>query len=266
MGKPKRIPTPEEYEEDKQIILNAYKAGLPVRRMLAKFDYTKTYIANMKETLIKEGLITEEEIKSAFEKYIKENPPAQGLDKSRVRKYKGTEKTEKRHDKSLENKEKVFELVKQNYNKSQIARKLKITATNVEWHIKDLISEGKLQRNEVEKGNNSLDDNIIDKNAPEYLELREQVIQCLKKGWKNFYIRKVLNITPYDFDIYIRDIKRKKIMTSEEINEARERKYQEDLKFIEDCINDDDLTVLEIRELKPEFTYNEVYSNDKETY
>lgn len=107
-GKPKRIPTPEEYEKDKQIILSSYKEGLPVRRMIARFGYTKTYISKIKNTLIAEKLITEDEIKSASLEYYKENPNAQGLDKSRVRKSKGTEKAEKRHNKSLEKKKKFL--------------------------------------------------------------------------------------------------------------------------------------------------------------
>ena len=65
-------------------------------------------------------------------------------------------------------------------------------------------------------------------------------------------------------DVYIRDIKRKKIMTSEEIKIARENKRQEDLKFIVKCVNDDKLSITEIRELKPEFSYNEVTPMIKE--
>ena len=95
----------------------------------------------MKNTLIVEGLITEEEIKSASAKYYKENPNAQGLDKSKVRKPRGTEKAERRHNKSLEDREKVFELVKQKYIKAQIARTLGISETAVGWHIRALIEE-----------------------------------------------------------------------------------------------------------------------------
>lgn len=82
-------------------------------------------------------------------------------------------------------------------------------------------------------------------------------MDLLKRGFKNNYIRKKLNITPYDFDIFIRDIKAKKIMTSQEINVAKERKRQEDVIFVADCVNNG-LTSKEIRELKPEFSYNEI--------
>lgn len=140
-NKSRRIPTKEEYEKDKEIILSSYKAGLPVRRMIAKFNYTRSYIIHMKDTLISEGLITEDEIKIAFENYLKENPAAHGLDKSKVRKHEETKKAEKRHSQSIEKKEKVFELVRQRYTKSQIAKKLKITLTSVSTYIKMLIEE-----------------------------------------------------------------------------------------------------------------------------
>lgn len=46
-------------------------------------------------------------------------------------------------------------------------------------------------------------------------------------------------------------------MTSQEINEAREKKKKEDLKFVADSVNNG-LSAEEIRKLKPEFGYNEV--------
>ncbi len=140
-GKTKKIPTPEEYEKDKQVILKSYREGLPVRRMIARFGYTRTYISKMKNTLIVEGLITEDEIKSASAEYFKKNPNAQGLDKSKVRKSKGTKKAERRHNKSIEDREKVLELIKQKYIKAQIARELSLSETAVKWHIDVLIEE-----------------------------------------------------------------------------------------------------------------------------
>ncbi len=142
MARKQRKPrTPEEQIKDKEIILAAFKEGLPVRRMEAKFDLAKSYINKMKQTLIAEGLITEEEIKSASQKYYKEHPNAQGLDKSKARKPKGTEKAERRHNKSVEDREKVFELVKQRVIKAQIAKRLGISETGVNFHINNLIEE-----------------------------------------------------------------------------------------------------------------------------
>lgn len=142
MSRKKRKPrTPEEQIEDKKIILASFKAGLPVRRMEANFDLAKSYINKMKQTLIDEGLITEEEIKLASQGYYKEHLSAQGLDKSKVKKPKGTEKAERRQSKSLADREKVFELVKQRVIKAQIAKRLGISETGVRWHIKSLIAE-----------------------------------------------------------------------------------------------------------------------------
>lgn len=142
MSKVQRKPrTPEEQIEDKEKILASFKEGLPMRRMEAKFDLAKSYISRTKQTLIAEGLITEEEIKLASGEYYKEHPNAQGLDKSKVRKPKGTEKAERRHNKSLEDREKVFKLVKQKIIVAQIAKKLGLSKTGVRWHIKNLIAE-----------------------------------------------------------------------------------------------------------------------------
>ncbi len=85
----------------------------------------------------------------------------------------------------------------------------------------------------------------------------------MKRGWKNYNIRKELSIPPYDFDVYLGDIKRKKIMTSEEIKVAREKKRQADLQFVADSVNNG-LTMTQIRELRPEFSYNEVTPMIKE--
>ena len=78
----------------------------------------------------------------------------------------------------------------------------------------------------------------------------------MREGWKNYNIRKELDISSFDFNIYIKDIKNKKIMTSEEINLAREKKRQADLQFVADSVKRG-LTLTQIRELKPEFSYNE---------
>lgn len=71
MAKPRRKPTPEEYEQDKKIILASYKAGLPGRRMEDNFGYSRSYIKKMRETLIYEGSLTDDEIKEASAKYYK---------------------------------------------------------------------------------------------------------------------------------------------------------------------------------------------------
>lgn len=128
-----RTPTAEEYKKDKELILEAYKKGLPMRRMMVNFGYTRTYIIRIKEVLIKEGKLTESEIEIASNEYYKGNPMAQGLDKSRVRKEYGTEKYDRRHNACLKKKEQVFELVKQKYIKARIAKELGMTETAVDF-------------------------------------------------------------------------------------------------------------------------------------
>lgn len=53
----------------------------------------------------------------------------------------------------------------------------------------------------------------MDKTTSGYLEMRNQIVELLKKGLKNYVIRRELDIIPYDFDIYLKDIKTKGIMT-----------------------------------------------------
>lgn len=125
------------------------------------------------------------------------------------------------------------------------------------------MKNGKITREEVETAINGGGNTIIDRTSPEYFTTIQNIVEYLKKGWKSWNIRKVLSITPYDFDVYLGDIKRKKIMTSEEIKAAREKKRQEDLKFIADSINDG-LSLTEIREIKTEFSYNEITPMVKE--
>lgn len=116
---------------------------------------------------------------------------------------------------------------------------------------------GRITEGEVEKKINGVGQDNIDKTSQEYIAKRDQIVEYLKKGFKNFVIQRELDITPYDFDIFLRDIKYKKIMTSEEIREAREKKRQEDLKFIAKSV-EAELTIAQMRDLRPEFSYNEI--------
>ncbi len=53
----------------------------------------------------------------------------------------------------------------------------------------------------------------MDKTVPEYINMRNQVVQYLKRGLKNYIIRRELGITPYEFNVYLDDIKKSGIMT-----------------------------------------------------
>ena len=74
MKHPKRNPTEEELKNDKKTILELFKNGIPIRRMEAQLDMPKSYITKVRGMLITEGLITEEEIKSAYAEYLKNHP------------------------------------------------------------------------------------------------------------------------------------------------------------------------------------------------
>ncbi len=144
MSKPnKNMVETKKYEKDKKVILKSFKEGLPMRRMIERFGYTKTYVTNMRNTLIKEGILTEGEIKSASAQYYKEHPSAQGLNKTKVRKSTKTGKAEIKHKQFLENRETIFKLVKQKYTKLQISNLLKMNKYTVDWHINELIEERK---------------------------------------------------------------------------------------------------------------------------
>ena len=248
---------PEEYEKDKQIILNAYKEGLPVRRIEARFGYTRYYISKIKNILISEGLITEEEISVASARYYKENPNAQGLNKTKVRKPKDRKKAEARHKKSLEKRRKVLELVKQGKSKTQIARELEMNPTTVSWNINILIEEGKIKKEDVMKDSRQADTKTINKEDDNYIIKIDRLVNYLEQGWKGHNIRKKLDITPYEFDVLMRDIKAKGIMTAEQIKLARERKRQEDLQFVANSVHSK-LTISQMRQIRPEFSYNEI--------
>ena len=251
---------PEEYEKDKQIILNAYKEGLPVRRIEARFGYTRYYISKIKNILISEGLITEEEISVASARYYKENPNAQGLNKTKVRKPKDRKKAEARHKKSLEKRRKVLELVKQGKSKTQIARELEMNPSTVSWNIKLLTEEGEIKKEDVMKGSRQVNTDIINKEDYNYIIKRDRLVNYLEQGWKGHNIRKKLDITPYEFDVLIRDIKAKGIMTAEQIRLARERKRQEDLQFVANSVHSK-LSISQMRQIRPEFSYN--YKNNE---
>ena len=55
-------------------------------------------------------------------------------------------KLDRRQLESLEKKEKVYELIKEKHTRSEIARKLGITGSAVDWFVKKLKAERKNKR------------------------------------------------------------------------------------------------------------------------
>ena len=255
--------TEEEYEELKRTILKMSQDGIPVRRMQAQLNLSYSYIKKIRQLLISEGLITEKEIKEAFDAYMKENPPAQGLDKSRVRKEKDTKKAEIKHNNSIENKEKVLELLKQGKTRADVSYELKISGVTVKRYIDILVEEGKIKEEEIKKSSTYTGRELIDRTDEKYLTQIYEIVWYLKLGWKYDNIRRKLDISTYDFNIYLRDIKYKKLLTSEEIKEARRIKREDDLKFVAEHIQQG-FSLQQIRDLKPEFAHNEITPMVKE--
>lgn len=255
MGK-KRTPTKEEYREKKPKVLELLKQGFPMRRIQDKLDLTQYYAKQMREELIDEGLITREEIKTAFDKYMAENPPSQGLNKTKVYQRYNTDKADARHAKSLSRKETTYNLVKAQKSIVDIANELQTSETAVTYYIKQLIEEGRIARDEVVKKTAGRSAGNIDKNAPEYIKQRDEVVRLLQTGWKTGAIRKSLDITPFLMNVLLRDIKAKKIISREEIDQARLRKKERDIRDLEVIINCG-YPVDYFRETHREFTYNE---------
>lgn len=117
---------------------------------------------------------------------------------------------------------------------------------------------GRISSDDIIIGKNEFGLVEIDKSSPEYINKREKIVQYLRKGHKNSTIRTELDISPLELRVYIKDIKDGNIMSSEEINDARERRKQENIKFIIKCINDDELGIEEILQLRTELDSNEL--------
>lgn len=246
--------TEEEVEEDKKDILRLREKGVPYRRIKQELGRSISYIKTIEAILIEEGKITGEEIELATERYFKENPVAQGINKTKVSKKGDTTKADIRHQKSLDKKEEIYQLLKQGYSQAEISHELKIIDAVVHHFVNKLISEGKIQEDEIKKGKSGGAE-VIDRSSEEYLKTRNEIVELLKSGEKNSTIGQKLNLTPYDINIYVSDIKRYKILSSEQIVEARELKKLQELQFVAEYIKRG-YTLTQIREMKPEFSYN----------
>ena len=263
MARQINIPTKEEIERDKPIILKAFQEGLPMKRMEAKFGITLSYVKRIRKELIKEGLITQEEIKTAYDKYMAENPNSQGLDKRRARKKPNTERLEKKQAKSIANKEKVSELIKQGKSITEIAIQMQTSGTVISKRVNLLLAEGRISREEIVKASKDKPITEIDRNSQEYIAQIDEIVKYLRLGWKSTAIRKELDINPFYMEIYMKDIKRYRIITSKEITAARQRKKQEDLMALEEHIKSG-YSIDSFEKLNPYFTAKEMTSFVKE--
>lgn len=250
-------------ENDKKVILAMFKSGLPMRRMQAQTNYTSNMIKVTRRAIVEEGRITEAEIKEAYEKYMVAHPPAQGLNGEKAKDKSGNrEKSEKKNARKRENIEQTFLMIKNGAYKSEIANKLKVSATTVKSYTDILISEGRISSDEIRVGKNT--NSAIDRTSPEYLKRREEIISLIKQGYKNWAIRKKLGVDNVsEYRRYLDDIFNKGLVTRKEAKEAQEKKYEEDLDFIANSINDG-LTLDQIRGYLPHISYNGItaYKNE----
>ena len=250
-------------EKDKKEILAMFKSGLPMRRMQAQTKYTSNMINVTRRAIVEEGRITEAEIKEAYEKYMVAHPPAQGLNGEKARDKGGNrEKSEKRNARKREKIERTIQMIKNGACQSEIANELKVSAKTVRVYIDILISEGRISSDEIKVGNNT--NSAIDRTSPEYLKRREEIISLIKQGYKNWAIRKKLGVdNVFEYQRYLDDIFDKGFVTRKEAKEAQKKKYEEDLDFIANSINEG-LTLDQIRGYLPHISYNGItaYKNE----
>ena len=134
---------------------------------------------------------------------------------------------------TAQRKEQTYELIMQNYGKTEIARKLGVSETTIRSYILELISEGRITQDNVKKVAYK-DRFSMDKTSSDYIEKRKTIVELLKQGWENSVIRGKLNISVMDLTYFITDIINSGILTSEQIKIAREIKYQESIQHVKD--------------------------------
>ena len=262
MGR-KRRPTEEEYREKKPKILDLSRKGYPMRRIEDMLDITEYYLKQIREELINEGSISREEIKIAYDRYMIENPPSQGLNKSRARKRPNTEKSDKVHQRNIERKETTYELVKQGMTVAEMANETQLSEKTIMGYMRELVEEGRITPEEGSRNSDGKTQVRINRHDPEYILKIKEVSELLRQGWKTAAIKKRLNITSFYINIYLKDIRAKKIVTPEEIEEARQQKRERDLNELEGIIKSG-RPVDSIKKTHPEFTQNETVALVKE--
>ena len=172
-------------------------------------------------------------------------------------------KEELKRAQSRDRKEKTLELLKNKYSIAQIANELQISTTTIHGYTRQLIQEGKITDDEIYKTPKGVRNLKIDRNSKEYISTREEIIKYLKLGWSTKAITKKIDITSFYMNLFMREIISKKILTSEEINEARVRKKEENLELLTRIINEG-LTIKYYGELRPELSVSTISGYIKE--
>ena len=178
--------TEEEIAEDMKDILEMLKLGTPYSVIIDELGRSKNYIVKIKDILISNGEITQEEIDKARAEYRKNRIEKQMLSKPEKEK-----KTISRTQAKINNKQIILKMFKQEYTQTEIAEFLQVGESYIQRHKDELIEEGLLQKSEIKKGVSNKDKNSkIEKICQKYVQ---KVLEMQKEGIKPFLIRKNLN-------------------------------------------------------------------------
>ena len=220
--------TTEEIEADKEDILEMLKQGIPYRVICEELGRAKSYVESVKKKLIENGDLLVEELEKARKEYKRQNPTAQGINKTKIYKRKVTGKAKKQNLKKERNKEKIAELFKKGYIQSEIARELGLSDSAINYYKKELIKEGKLKIEEIKKTTNVRHDRIS-----EYKDLIPQVVELIKNGESSYSIRDKMGLNSNAYAAIAEHIKKHKLIEKEELDNIKNQKELKEMNLIE---------------------------------
>ncbi len=232
--------TEEEIAEDMKDILEMLKLGTPYSVISEELGRSKNYIVKIKQMLIEDGKITQEEIDVYRAEYRRKRIKEKMLEKEK-KENSVNEKSQKKED----NKQLILEMFKEGYSQAEIARKLQVIDSYIQKQKDELINEGKLKKSEIKRAvpQREVNESIRQK----YLN---PVLEMLKNGIKPFMIRKLLNITTYQIEVVLEHIRKHGLLTKEEQEKAIKAKEQRDMEFIEKSVKEG-LSIKDIIEKDP---------------
>lgn len=222
----------EEVELDRIDILEMLKQGIPYRIICDDLGRPKSYVERIKKELIERKIITEKELEDARKEYRRNHPTAQGIEKTKVYKQKDLSRQLQKKQKKIKNKEKILQLFKEGYTQAEIARKMNLTDSAINLYKKELISEGKLKKENIKKVTNNTSFSKIDK----YRHLIPEVIELMKKGLSTHEIREKMKISPSAYEAISQYIRRNNLISKEEKEKVENQKYKDELERVEQFI------------------------------
>lgn len=260
--------TPEEKQADRKDILKMLKQGMSYSEMETEIGRTIAYISLVKIELVKDGQITDDVIKQAkdarkdrenqefdakvLELYNLNISPSQiALDlkrhyndvKAAIQRLLDAGKITLRAKNSRRNSKEpqIIEALNAKKSVPKISRELGIPITTLNRWISSMIDEGKIDNSLIEKNRRLVEKKeterkkrIKKENQAPYVpnELASKVLSCLKDGCTYASIAKQLQISPSELLAIITELKKHKIITQKEIDEARTAQIQRDAEKI----------------------------------